>query len=270
MSAATSPILERLPSPDHTTVGACPQRRCRAVHAAFASVLALSVGLLTGGRWAPVRDASAQSGDLREALPAALAAHSENGDSSFLPLLRESLRVRIVDGHATATYDPRIFQNETQARLRGKLSTPRRRGAATATGFAYYNAQERIVGEIFERESARQVYEAMTGLRRDPGLLEQAGEGGFSFRVFPIEPGEQKRIQVTTSLPWLPRRGGPVEYAVRGSVAHRCDRRCSRSQGRPRRPLRSLSPSHDLSASRRRLTRELGLATVGKGQGGRR
>src|SRR5208283_5642221 len=128
---------------------------------------------------------------------AALEARSEDGASTLLPLLSETLRVRIDDGHAAASY-AHVFQNESAARLEGNYRLLVGEGA-TATGFAYYNGEEKIVGEIFERDSARQVYDAITGLKRDPGLLEQAGEGGFSFHVFPIEPGENKRVQVTTS-----------------------------------------------------------------------
>jgi len=124
----------------------------------------------------------------------------------------ESVNVRIDDGHASASYR-HVFQNESAARLEGNYRLQVGEGA-TATGFAYYDGEEKIVGEIFERDAAQQVYDALTGLRRDPGLLEQAGEGGFSFHVFPIEPGEKKRVEVTTSR-FLPRRGQEIEYRLR-------------------------------------------------------
>jgi Ca-activated chloride channel family protein len=120
--------------------------------------------------------------------------------------------VRIDDGHATSIYD-HSFQNESTARLEGNYRLTVADGA-TATGFTYWNGEEKIVGEVFEREAARQVYEAISGLRRDPGLLEQTGEGSFSFHVFPIEPGEVKHVQVTTSH-WLQRHDGALEYRAR-------------------------------------------------------
>jgi Ca-activated chloride channel family protein len=143
---------------------------------------------------------------------AALEARSEDGNSQSLPLVKEGVSVRIDDGHATATYD-HSFQNESKARLEGNYRLTVAEGA-TATGFAYWNGTDKIVGEVFEREAARQVYEALTGLRRDPGLLEQTGEGSFSFRVFPIAPGETKHVQVTTSH-WLARHDGALEYRAR-------------------------------------------------------
>ena len=173
---------------------------------------------------------------------AALEARSENGSSLLLPLVSETLRVRIDDGHASASYT-HVFQNESAARLEGNYRLQVGEGA-TATAFAYYNGEAKIVGEIFEREAAQEVYDALTGLKRDPGLLEQSGEGGFSFHVFPIDPGEKKRIEVTTSR-WLARRAGRVEYRAR----------LSRSDAgvtlvvKDGRGIKAFdSPSHDIAA----------------------
>jgi Ca-activated chloride channel family protein len=143
---------------------------------------------------------------------AALEVRSETGNASALPLVEETLLVRLDDGHATVTHRD-AFQNESTARLEGTYKLVVGEGA-TATGFSYWNGEERVVGEMFEREKAQQIYEALSGLRRDPGLLEQTGEGAFSFRVFPIEPGEKKRVEVVTSQ-LLPRRRGKVEYRAR-------------------------------------------------------
>jgi Ca-activated chloride channel family protein len=189
--------------------------------------------------------ASAQTRPETEAPPpVVLEARAENGDSAALPLVSETLDVRIDDGHAAARYT-HVFQNEANARLEGNYHLLVGEGA-TATGFAYYNGEEKIVGEIFEREAAQQVYDALTGLRRDPGLLEQSGEGGFSFHVFPIEPGEKKRIEVATSR-WLPRRAGAIEYRVR---LGRADANVTLTV-RDGRGIKAFeSPSHELRVER--------------------
>jgi Ca-activated chloride channel family protein len=188
----------------------------RFLHTLFAVLAACLAGLVLGA-WHPTHVASAQTVSPERSFPAAaLEAKSENGGSALLPLISESLSVRIDDGHATATYS-HIFQNETASRLEGNYRLLVGEGA-TATGFSYYNGDQKIVGEIFERQAAQEVYEALTGLRRDPGLLEAAGEGGFFFHVFPIEPGEQKQVHVTTSR-FLQRREGRVEYRARLSRA---------------------------------------------------
>jgi Ca-activated chloride channel family protein len=194
-----------LPSSPARPVATGPRSAWLSKHARLGLLLALV--LAVGGPGAT--PAAAQEATVG---PAALEAHSESGASQLLPLVNETITARIDDGHATVTYD-HAFQNESKTQVEGTYRLAVGEGA-TATGFSYWNGEERIVGEIFERESAREVYEAMTGLRRDPGLLEQAGEGGFSFRVFPIAPGEKKRIQVTTAR-WLPVKDGAIEYRVR-------------------------------------------------------
>src|SRR5271166_891597 len=163
----------------------------------FFHVLALVLATTLGQGPTP---AWGQSSPEAPAPAAALEARSEDGASTLLPLLGETLRARIDDGHATANYT-HVFQNESSVRVEGNYRLLVGEGA-TATGFAYYNGEEKIVGEIFERQDAQEVYDALTGLKRDPGLLEQSGEGGFAFHVFPIEPGEKKRVEVATSR-WL-------------------------------------------------------------------
>jgi Ca-activated chloride channel family protein len=207
MNAAHGPNPEKIPSFPRPAVS----RRPRAWRACHALGLAL---LLAGAAFGPGPSLAPASAQTAPTPPAAarLDAHSEQGGTVHLPLLREAVDVRVDDGHATAAYE-HVFQNESTARLEGNYALVVGEGA-TATGFSYWNGEDKIVGEVFEKEAAQQVYEALTGLRKDPGLLEQTGEGAFAFRVFPIEPGEKKKIAVTTSR-WLPRREGKLEYRVR-------------------------------------------------------
>lgn len=165
----------------------------------------------------PDRDAIAQTVPNVEPASVGMDAHAENGNSAPLPLVSEKLTVRIDGGHAQSTYE-HVFQNATSSRLEGNYHLLVGEGAS-ATGFAYWNGEDKIVGEVFEREAAQKIYDAMTGLKKDPGLLEQTGEGAFAFRVFPIEPNEQKRVQVSTSH-WLERRGSAIEFRARVASAH--------------------------------------------------
>ncbi|MBM4373174.1 MAG: VWA domain-containing protein, partial [Deltaproteobacteria bacterium] len=80
-------------------------------------------------------------------------------------------------------------------------------------GFSYYNGDERIVGEVLEKQAAEEVYQELTQIRRqDPGLLEQDRDR-FRFRVYPVQPGEVKPVEVTSIRP-LAGREGWVEYVV--------------------------------------------------------
>jgi Ca-activated chloride channel family protein len=54
-----------------------------------------------------------------------------------------------------------------------------------------------MVGEVVEKERARQIYESYKETRKDPGLLEQTDYKTFEMRIFPIGPRAEQRVQVT-------------------------------------------------------------------------
>ncbi len=142
-----------------------------------------------------------------------LAAITEDGAdaSADLALVRETLNIHIDQQHARTRLH-QVFENRTQGRLEGRYHLQVGEGARV-TEFAYWNGEQKIVGEVFEKQIATQIYEEVTGLGRDPGLLEREGEGAFSFRLFPIEPGERKPVELVWTQ-WLRREGDVVAYRV--------------------------------------------------------
>jgi Ca-activated chloride channel family protein len=128
-----------------------------------------------------------------------------------LPLVDERVRT-VIDGQHATTELTQVFHNRTGARLEGRYVL-RPTMDARVQGFAYYVGEERIVGEVLERQAARRVYDQVTRRRRDPAILEQTADGEFTFRVFPIEPQEDKRVEITWGE-WLERRGADVTYRV--------------------------------------------------------
>lgn len=159
-----------------------------------------------------------------------------------LPLVEERVRATIEGQHATSELI-QVFHNRSGARLEGQYVL-RPSLDARVEGFAYYVGEERIVGEVLERQTARAVYDSVTRVRRDPAILEQTADGEFTFRVFPIEPGEDKRVE-TTFAEWLSRRGEQVTYRVPAS---------SRAVGeillRDLRARNIRSTTHDLDVER--------------------
>ena len=141
----------------------------------------------------------------------ALEARAEDGSDALMPLVDESLRIEIDRQFAHTTLQQH-YQNESGSQVEGSYRLQVGEGARV-DGFAYWNGEQKIVGEVFESNTARAVYEEVTGFGSDPGLLEQTGEGEFSFRVFPIEAAERKRIEVSFGQ-WLTQRGRTVEYRV--------------------------------------------------------
>ena len=158
------------------------------------------------------------------------AGHLEGAGPNFaataLPVVYEAVRVEIDEQHARVTLEQH-YRNPSSERLEGRFLFRTGEGARV-NGLRYWNGEQEIVGEVFEREVATQVYEEVTGTGRDPALFEQVGEGVFSFRIFPIEPGETKRIEVRYDV-WLPAHADRVELRVPVATADQ-----SRQAGGPR------------------------------------
>src|SRR4051812_46795403 len=55
---------------------------------------------------------------------------------------------------------------------------------------------EMVAGETMSAERARQIYEEIVRRQRDPALLEWMGYGLLRARIFPIAPGEAKKVVV--------------------------------------------------------------------------
>ena len=129
----------------------------------------------------------------------------------LLPIVEERLRT-VIDGQYATTELTQVFHNRSRQTVEGRYVV-RPSLDARVQGFAYYIGEERVEGEVLPRQSAREVYRQVTEQRRDPAILEQTGDGEFSFRVFPIAPGENKRVEMRFGE-WLRRRGSSVTYRV--------------------------------------------------------
>jgi len=55
---------------------------------------------------------------------------------------------------------------------------------------------ELVAGETMPADQARRIYEDIVRRQRDPALVEYMGRGMLRTRVFPIQPGEEKRVVV--------------------------------------------------------------------------
>ncbi|MBI3790051.1 MAG: VWA domain-containing protein [Gemmatimonadetes bacterium] len=58
---------------------------------------------------------------------------------------------------------------------------------------------ELVSGETMNAQQARQVYEQIVAKQRDPALVEWMGYGLLRTRIFPIAPGEEKKVVVRFS-----------------------------------------------------------------------
>src|SRR3989442_4036550 len=67
-------------------------------------------------------------------------------------------------------------------------------GEAVFSDFSLWQGDQELKGEAMDAAQARAIYEAIVRQKRDPALIELADHGLIRARVFPINPGETRRI----------------------------------------------------------------------------
>lgn len=171
--------------------------------------MAIRLGLICAGAvvggLAPAAYAQTLAADRLEATMVIANSREQRG----IPLDEERLQITIDGQNATSTL-LQVYENQSDAQIEGRYRL-RPGSGSHVDGFAYWNGEQKIVGEVFERQAARRVYENVTTRRRDPGLLEEDGEGAFAFKIFPINPHEKKRVEIRWTK-WLERRDRSVRY----------------------------------------------------------
>jgi len=73
-----------------------------------------------------------------------------------------------------------------------------------------------VAGEVMDAAEARRVYENIVRIRRDPALVEWMGYGMLHARIFPIAPGERKRVEVHFQMV-AEREGDALRVDYRGA-----------------------------------------------------
>lgn len=111
-------------------------------------------------------------------------------------VMRTAVRAAIQDGVATTVIE-QTFRNEGGRDAEGTWFLPLPAGAV-ADGFKMIVGGKEIAGEVLDAGQARGIYEQIVRQRRDPGLLEYAGEGLLRARIFPIPA--QGEVGVTVRL----------------------------------------------------------------------
>src|SRR5437763_14776993 len=67
-------------------------------------------------------------------------------------------------------------------------------GEAVFSNFSLFQGDQELTGETMDAAQARSIYEEIVRKKRDPALIELAGHGLIRARVFPINPGETRKI----------------------------------------------------------------------------
>src|SRR4051812_44319887 len=82
---------------------------------------------------------------------------------------------------------------------------------AVFTSYSLFEGDRELRGEVMDAAAARRIYEEIVRRRKDPALIEMAGRGLVRARVFPIAPGESRRVVLRYTQP-LVRAGDAYEF----------------------------------------------------------
>ena len=189
---------------------------------------------------------------------------------SSLPVESVALDVTI-EGQVATTRVTQVFRNETGATLEGTYFFPIP-SSASVTEFAIWDEGRRLAGEVRPREEARRIYDSIVRRRRDPGLLEYAGENLFQASIFPINPRSTKKLELTYTQV-LKAENGSVGYRYPlgiGRNAAPVERLSGKVEVRAPSALRTVySPSHSVDV-RREAGGRRAVATWESGRGAER
>jgi Ca-activated chloride channel homolog len=165
-------------------------------------------------------------------------------------VVRVGSEVRVtVDGRVARVEVEERFRNTGSRVAEGSYLYPMP-GEAVFTNFSLWMGEREVRGETMDAEQARTIYEEIVRRRKDPALLTFAGHGLVRARVFPIEPGDSRKV-VLRYTQLLPRAGDALRlryaFGNRGAtseISYRLTLPNASTYGTP------YSPTHQLDTHR--------------------
>ncbi len=100
-----------------------------------------------------------------------------------------------IEDQVAITHVDQVFRNENDWSVEGTYIFPLPHGAAV-TSFTLWIDGEPVEGKVLTREEARATYEDIVRSLRDPALLEYVDRGAVQASIFPIDPGDTRRIEL--------------------------------------------------------------------------
>lgn len=120
---------------------------------------------------------------------------ADGGLGGVLEIDEHNVQVTINNGIAV-TNVTQVFHNTENRQVEALYLFPVPKGASVAN-FSMWIGGKEMIGEVVEKQRARQIYDSYKRVRRDPGLLEQVDYKNFEMRIFPIAPQAQQKVQIT-------------------------------------------------------------------------
>ena len=88
-------------------------------------------------------------------------------------------------------------EGEIEARIRLPLPD-----GAVINGYALDIGGVLVDGVLSEKERAETVYTSRVTQRIDPGIAERAADGRYQTRIYPVLPGETRKVRLSYAAPW--------------------------------------------------------------------
>ena len=178
--------------------------------------------------------------------------------SGLVERLRSAVQVTVSGRVARVTVEE-WFRNNGPTLGEGMYHFPLP-GEAVFSSYSLWQGDQELRGEAMDANQARSIYEAIVRQKRDPALIELAGQGLIRARVFPIAPGETRKITLKyTQL--LDRAGDAWRFRYLGDRNRQSAPRSFRLEvdsaakfGDP------YSPTHQVQVSRRDARLDVTLA----------
>ncbi|MGI8642578.1 MAG: VIT domain-containing protein, partial [Thermomicrobiales bacterium] len=160
--------------------------------------------------------------------------------------------VTIADGVAKTQID-QVFANPNDWEAEGVYLFPVPEDAAVSQ-FTMWVDGAPIEAELLDADTARRIYEEIVRERRDPALLEYAGQAALRARIFPIPPGGERRVEISYEQV-LPFESGIARYVYPLSTerfsAEPLKQVSVRVSVESKQPVQAVySPSHPLAVDR--------------------
>ncbi len=129
--------------------------------------------------------------------------------------VRSDVQVR-VQGRVALIEVSEWFTNDGSRLAEGEYLYPLP-GEAVFQGFSLFQGETELRGEIMDADQARAIYEEIVRRRADPALIELAGQGLLRARVFPIQPGETRKVTLRYTQV-LERAGNALQLVYAGGI----------------------------------------------------
>jgi Ca-activated chloride channel family protein len=120
---------------------------------------------------------------------------ADGGFGGRLEIKEHDVKVTINNGVAV-THVTQVFHNTEKRQVEALYTFPVPKGASVANFSMWINGKE-MVGEVVEKQRAREIYNSYKQVNRDPGLLEQKDYRTFEMRIFPIAPEADQKVQIS-------------------------------------------------------------------------